>query len=246
MLTRKIGTSAIKTSMRLFSSFATSNNFSRKSYNHQEICSEVNKAIDRNLSEWLKQQRELTTLKLEFILDDTSGLAKQKTLRKCQTHLSPKEGEYINKFIDVIRKNHGLRKLNVEDSWDDIAVVTYPEKAVAEQIAKEGKCLHEALLHTAQCMLPHLPCFKMQELFEVAFFKENLDLIDSEGNNALHRLLLQEGEVNIPVVQFLIDQGVSVKTKNAAGKTALDYIAERGLIDKTNISLDDRIADFLL
>ena len=79
--------------------------------------------------------------------------------------------------------------------------------------------------------------------FEIAVYllenphtRVNLHAVNSEGCHAAHLLVRTTSSVNIPFLQYLINQGIDVTLPDNKGKSVIDYLDERGLLDEVHIS----------
>ncbi len=60
------------------------------------------------------------------------------------------------------------------------------------------------------------------------FSPDLLNTVDSSGDSALHIAVLKK---NLPIVQFLIENGADVNIQNKLGKTALHHAGEQNAVD---------------
>ena len=113
-------------------------------------------AIDRRSSV------KLTRLIHEFQYGSTStgGSLNELKLTKADSHV-------IDLVMERIRDKYGIRSLTIDDTWETIAVVTYPEKWVRDEVQKKGKNLEDALISTVNYMVPKVSCKNMEDLIRM-------------------------------------------------------------------------------
>ena len=93
-------------------------------------------------------------------------------LQDCRPHetkvpLTTRANLAIDLIIERIRDKYGIRELNINDSWETIAIVTYPEKWISDAVQEKGKSLEEALVFTVRQMVPKVRCLNLEDLVEI-------------------------------------------------------------------------------